>query len=308
MAYQTGPSASPVDLMAALAAFIAPHGFVAQTPWTNGAYTIQSFLKNGVYYNFQYNVSELNLSTSLAISGSGLITAQSGALNVLMKIKQIVGPHIGYHYFTDGKAVHCVVEIVTGVFTHFNFGEITKNGNWGGGAFVTGSSIKDGSLSFPAEADLISGYNQYPFMTYSTMGNTGVTSQTGIGHVRSDTNGAGRICPMGWNSIASSPNTDIVYCLAWVSNEGRRLINASPNTYNGRAVIMPITLLQATTAATGPYFQLGHVPNAGVVNMTNINPKDVVNSDWMAFPIGQKNSTAGTVYINSQMYGMAYKK
>jgi hypothetical protein len=302
MAYQTGVSGSVNDLVTALLAFAGANGFTASTAWTSGADSLVTLTKNSIFFVFQYNSTLLSLNTATAVSGSGAATAQTGAAAVSMQVNQIAGPHISYHFFCDGEACHAAVEIATNVFSHINFGFVTKNGSWTGGAFVTGSTTTP--TAGAVERQLLSGYNLLPFHTLTRVNDVNTPSSSKP-HIRTDIANVNGVSGM---AVGFSGASSTVFNKAWlVDGGGRPLLTASPNAFNGRSVIAPITLIQSTSGIDGPYYQMGHVPNAGVINIATIEPKADVNTDWMVFPIGQKG-TSGTGHINSGNYAMAYKK
>jgi hypothetical protein len=303
MSYQTGSSSGITDLISLIAAFAITDGWTVGSSWTSGAYTLLPFTKFGAYVLFQYNSTEIHLNTATSISGTGLATAQTNAASASKRIYPVTGPYSTYDLFGDGFSIHCAIQIASGVFTHINFGSVEKNGSWTGGMYVTGSSSQFTSPPSTANLAIDSGSVDFPFMT-SDVGSHNPSLPT-TSHMRSSLVGANKIAAFGRSDLVG--NTDCVFTLPWATSSGRRLIDASPNTYNGRAIILPITIVQASSGITAPYYQMGCVKNAGVTNIRDFNPRDVVNTDWMVFPIGNKGSSSGT-YIGSKNYGMAYKK
>lgn len=299
MAYQTGVTSSLLDLINTLFTFAESNGFTrgpTGSSGTNPVYDNYSLVKNGIYYTFQIprtGTVFLYMNTAEAFTGSAWSLNNPGSL----RIAQIAGPHVGYHFFADQYAIHVVVEIVTNVFVHFNFGEIKKNGTWKGGQFITGLTWFDGVYE---RLHWSSSYVSTPFDTYS-IGSSSTTSQDIKGHVRC------QLSPQATSGISTSITDGRCWFSAMADNYGRTLVNRSPNSMNGRAVLVPLNLIHGSTQNNGPYYQLGHVTNAAVVNIRNLNPKEVVNGDWMVFPMSQKNGPA-TTYINSGNYGMAYKR
>lgn len=301
MAYSTGVSSSVSDLMTALMSFATANGFTAGSTWANGSYTVVTLSKGGIHFVFQYKSDEIFLNTATSVLGSAGPLSQPGAASSNCVINRITGPHVGYHFFSDGTALHVAVEVATNAFTHFNFGFITKNGSWTGGAFVTGTYA--GGLN-SSQLGIRQPYNNYPFYTYGNVGSQNNTPAS-FGHMRSDVVSTNGLCTWGSNTISNAQNG--VYNSAWADDMGRELVIVGPNASNGRTPIVPICVLQATSGVSGPYYQLGQVPNAGLINIASIDPKAIVNTDWMVFPIGQKGDLS-SIYINSFNYAMAYKK
>lgn len=300
MAYSTGVSATISDLMTALVNFAVANGWTSST-WTASGKTLVALTRSGAeYVVIEYDATTVLMNTASAVVGSGLAVAQTNAAPVNGAIRPIQAPHVGYHLFTDGLAVHCCVEVVSGVFTHINFGLLTKNGTWTGGTFVTGS-CQSTNAGLPY-TQLLNGYNTFPFAAGGDVGVPNVSFAATM-HFRSSINGAGRTAILG---ATNQSGMDAGWGTAFATNMGRDLLSG-PNAVNGRAIIVPVNVVQATSGTSGPYYQLGNVPNAGMVNIANLDPKAVVNTDWMLFPIGQKNGS-GAVYIDSGNYAMAYKK
>lgn len=301
MAYQTGVSGSVNDFTTALTTFAAANGFTAGPAWTNAGVSFLTLLKDGIYFVFGHNSTQLVLNTATSITGTGNEREQPGAAAVTMLINPIVGPHISYHFFCDGTVCNAVAEVATNVFSHVNFGFVTKNGSWTGGAFVSGTNTTTSGAV--GAKGVLSGYNVIPFHTTSI--GAGSTLPGNKPHIRSSITAVNGISGFGTDLTGSA---SVSYNKGWFSEAGgRSLVLSNPNIFNGRSVIVPITMIQSSAGSSGPYYQLGHVPNAGIINIANIEPKSIVNTDWMVFPIGQKG-TAETAYIASSNYAMAYKQ
>jgi hypothetical protein len=52
---------------------------------------------------------------------------------------------------------------------------------------------------------------------------------------------------------------------------------------------------------------MGYVPNLRLINIALLNPKDVVNTDWMVFPLQSKTGLSGS-YAKTLNYGWAVRK
>lgn len=304
MAYQTGVSASIPDLLTSLFNFAQENGFtIGPTGTFTGTaigglpaatvYDTYSLIKGGVYFLFFVNrtgTPYVLMNTAATFTGSAFTLAAPQ----WQRIDNLAGPHVGYHFFADDVAVNAAVEIVTNVFVHLNFGSVRKNGNWVGGEFVTGLSNQGPGTVWTASLAVM------PFGAIAI----GSTNTQGLlrGHVRCE------LSPIGTSPLdGANTNSTKAYFTGLAPNCGRILLNRSPNAMNGRAVLVPINLVHGANDASGPYYQLGFVPNACFVNMRDINPKEMVNNDWMVFPMSQKNGP-GSPYLNSETIGLAYKK
>lgn len=303
MTYQTGVSASIPDLITSLLNFAQENGFtIGPTGTFTGTaigglpaatvYDTYSLIKGGVYFLFFVNrtgTPYVLMNTAATFTGSSFTLAAPQ----WQRVDNLVGPHVGYHLFADEHAVNAAVEVATNVFVHFNFGSVRKNGNWVGGEFVTGLNQGGASIWTTQAAGV-------PFGAIS-IGST--NNQASLrGHVRCE------LSPTAVSLIdGSTLSSSKAYFTGLAPNCGRILLSRSPNAMNGRAVLVPINLVHGANDANGPYYQLGFVPNACFVNMRDINPKEMVNNDWMVFPMSQKNGP-GSPYLNSENIGLAYKK
>lgn len=303
MAYSTGISSSISDLVTAVISFATSNGWTSGSSWTSGSYSLVTISKNSVHFVFQYKSDELFINTAKGVTGSGLATAQTNAVSLNCEVRPITGPHVGYHLFTDGVALHVAVEVATNSFTHFSFGEVTKTGTFAGGQFVT-VQYAPPSATTAGQLDILAGQVSWPFAS-NVVGTVQGNGVTFLSHMRMDVLGTNRVHVFSGTITPDAANT--CWSLTWASTCGRRLIEKSPNVFNGRSVIIPHTIICSTSGVTSPYYQVGSIPNAGVLNIENIAPKDLVNTDWMVFPIGVKGTTA-TTNINSRNFGVAYKK
>lgn len=295
MAYQTGVTSSRNDLITTLLTFCAANGFSVGPQWSIATDSYYSLKKGDVFFNFQVPAAQngyIQLNTALSASESPL-TSQVQAAPYNCRVENLGGPHVAYHFFSDNDGVNVVVEIVTNVFVHFNFGVLQKNGDFVGGQYVTGLHAP-----YPVYTTLFGGYNH------------GTFGQGSVGAMESNYNGtSGHVrTPIGGPVAALGVNlgTSYAWSTGMAGNAGRPLVTYSPNSFNGRSVLVPINIVQGSSGNTGPYYQLGTVGNARFINITNLNPKEKVNTDWMVFPLSQKNGP-GTTYLNSGNYGIAYR-
>lgn len=314
MAYQTGVASSINDLFTALSNWLVGQGWSSSGPWTDTHSPARTQMgltdPDGNVFTFCHMTNGdkklyLNMATSYSTAfgaAEAALEAQAGAnTQRSLGISYITPPFVGYHFFYDGKMVNVALEVVSNVFTHFNFGQITKNGSWSGGTLVTGLSI-----NYPQASSTDSNNNGYPFKSITSngywngsWGNQGFLKQAITSSV----------CGYADMSCTATDNCCVVN-QASNSNQGMRLVSgASPNGYNDRAVMLPtvLTLSTNTRGNGGNMYQLGHVPNAALVNITDLDPKTIVNNEWMIFPLCQKNGS-GATYHSSGVLGIAYRK
>lgn len=306
MAYQTGVSASIPALLAAVGTFLQGQGWTVTPEWnemnagTATGMKMTAFTSpDGSIYTFNYNsTSTLFMNLATSIDQSKPIGGQPGAFgSYSLLIRPIAGPHVGYHIFYDGYGVNVAVELVPNVFSHFNFGMITKNGSWAGGQYVTGLCTDTG---YSLIGDSYAG--SYSFKALDASGMT-MNNGTYWGFMRTPIGASGfATMAEGGYGCPSLVNQ------AMAGQQGRRLIDSSPNQWNDRSVMLPVLLVQSSVVpAGGPMIQMGTVPNVAFCNIADLDPKTVVNTDWMVFPISVKNGN-GSAYVSSGNYGIAYRK
>lgn len=308
MAYETGTATGVADLISKLNTFLTAQGFTFSSTWTNSTNTLGSITKGGNYWIYQYATSgatTLVLTTATGSTGTGLITAQPGVPSLQCWVNNIGGPYVAYHFFTDGSRVNVAIEKVAGVFSHINFGSAQKLGSWSGGSYVTGLYTEESSAT--ARGDLLNGLNSVPF-SGKMDSNTPTTNARGRrGHIRVPTAGAG-VALLG--QVPGTGTYSAYYIATGLQWEYQsEVLDASPNTFNNRAILAPVNIghITANTVGTNPLYLIAVVPNVALVRIDNLSPGDLVNGDWLVFPISQKNGPA-TTYVNSGTYGIAYRK
>lgn len=326
MAYATGTSSTIDELLSAVINFaVANAGFTVGPNWTttvrpyNGGqaegvdpnYKVRSLVKSGIYYFFQFkeDYGRLYMTTATGSNGTGAIQQQPGAPTYLggyvnhthnSFCEPIAGPHVAYFLFAQGGMVHVAVEIVPNVFVHFSFGEAIGLG--GLPDFACLMAFKSyGSYLY----DHLSAYHRLPWT--NSNGYEGQSYQEGQNHIRSPITGA----VAGWG--AGSFEGDIRRAFNPIDAAGhglREIVQArgtGASTFNNRAPLFPVNIVESSVGHMGPYYQIGMAPGVAHVNIQNIGPKEIVNTDWMVFPISQKNGN-GTTYLNTGNRGIAYKK
>lgn len=308
MTYQTGTPASLTDLMDDLVAFaVANAGYVEQANYTASTFDYVALSKGGIYTGLSYKDASgggyVLMNTSTAWAGSGLLTAQTGA--AAKNAYAYIGlTPIEYWMFTDGDCVHCVVETSSSCYSHFSFGTLTKHGTYTGGEFVSGNYWNSASWESSSSCRHLDGYT-------TTAGNTYHN------HIRC-TYGGNTIAYLGHNGSTGYNNARNLWLAAGFYNGNStdyELWRHQPNSFNGRAVLIPPEFFVAYDLASGTnptgWIPLGRIENAAFLRIDNLNAEQVVNTDWMVFPWSMKNPTSPTLAIgevNTENIGIAYKK
>lgn len=314
MAYATGAPAGTQNLIDTLINWlVSDGGFTLGSTWTfqgtatsidtsasGTSYTARALARGGEFVTLAWKTSSpdsLYMNTASSISTSLKLYNQAGASSESMQVELGTSP-VRYHLFSDGSASHCVVEWLGGVFQHINVGVLTKYGTWSGGLFVTGTCWNRNGFSGGVYYAWDTSWHVRPF--------------DAIGSTQASRSGHARVSYLG-QTVANFANVSPAGNLAvGVPLHVRRLIDRSPNAYNGRAALIPIEVLLGLEESLTPSYwrPLGRISNAAYINITNLNPGDTILTDWLVFPLSAKNS-GGTVaagYINSGNYGMTYRK
>jgi hypothetical protein len=309
MAYQTGTPASLTDLMDTFKAFALGNGGFADSGsgYSASSYTYFALNRGGVHYGFSYKDAsgggDCLFNTSTAWAGSGLLTAQTGACGKNARAFFGLTP-IQYWMFSDGDATHMVAEISSGCYAHLSVGVIEKYGTYTGGAFVSANYWNNATIGSSGNSRHLDGYTVSSSNTYinhvrvtydsKTIAGFGSNSHSGLNHVRNLWMSGGI-----YNSFSDG-----------------ELIAMQPNSYNGRSVLIPVELflaydLASSTDPTG-WIPLGRLNNCALVNIANLSAEEIVNTDWMVFPLSMKNPTGSLTLasgmVDTDNYGFAYKQ
>lgn len=205
----------------------------------------------------------------------------------------MAGPFTKYHLFggqegVDGDYMYCVVETTAGKFTHFGMGYLNRIG------------------SIPC-----------PFYvgTYWNMSTSYWRNASSDRHQRMFDSSSARYALYGGISFhqnTTSPTTEH-YKFGGVDNYTQlyggsiggmngEFFGDGPNAMNGRSILMPNHI--RLNDGTGWYRIIGMAPAFRSIDIERLQPEDIVDTDWMVFPVKAKNTTTGA---NSGNYGWAYK-
>lgn len=344
MAFTTGTAASLTAFFAAVRSFAVTNaGFTDGGTATINGNTVHTLSKGTptIYWNFEETVSRTIGAYTVYLARCRMTySAPSGTFNETTPTGQkrytafgtygINSSFTGYYLFTDGTAVHCVLEVQTGVFQHLSFGNITKTGTWTGGEYLTAGGTIDKN-----SGDGVYSYRntsaQYPFADDNGDGfapGTGAGFNSScFGFVRYVKTGSNQddFAPLGRINQSSAVSTfDEQHGLASgcrvpsVTAQGSgvdsslyaMLLNASPNAVNFRSAMFPaIVRLRDRVATTSPgfYFIAGYIPYVAIINNQNISDGEIVNTDWQVFSTIQKDGD-DTVAPGSGYVGLAYRR
>lgn len=220
--------------------------------------------------------------------------------------RNTTGPYTAYNFFTDGSCVHVVLEVSSGVFSHFSFGKVTKFGTWTGGEYTTAWY----STSYATSGDI--GYN---FNGGTAAFSGGGTSSSYSGQVYYPVGSFGDY--RDWARISSQvTNSQRAQFMTFINfNTNPSIYNASlmgpiyycgGNSVNQRAAMFPQYLLLYQSTLTSNWLA-GYADHVKYLNIEFINAKDIVETEWEVFPLIQKSGDK-TVAPLSANVGLAYRR
>lgn len=203
--------------------------------------------------------------------------------------------YIGLHLFTDGHEVNAVLEIAPGVFSHLSFGFATALSSYSL-AYVTGSlyTVYSDATSWAPGSTKINpfdgaetsndAWSRRPLVVYAnSLYYNGIFYREGgaavdgvYGH---------------WGGVGSK-------CYNY------KLYNVGMAKYNYRRPLLPMYAVICVSSARDKVVAISG--QVRYVNLTGLQNKEVVESDWMIFPYAQRTTIIGPA--NSGVYGLAYKK
>jgi hypothetical protein len=317
MAYATGVASSLDDFLSQLVSFAVTNaGFANAGSVTSssgsGSRTIQRISKGGVYWNFSRYTSNNGVLAAMGYSSvpAGYALPASGATGIgIAGIQQywtemgtwaFTGPFVGHYFFTDGTCVHAVIEIASGIYNHISFGSVSKYGSWVGGEYVTAGHYQiyapggiweawDSSYCTRPFNDQQSG-NMTPRPSYVRVANTAATADFGLVY-------------------GTQLNSNGMFCgISDAYSLYGRLLRDTPNETTGRTPLLP-GLVRLRDGVTGLYSLGGYIPHVTFMKMSqDMNPKDIINTDWQIFPITMRTGGNTTQAAPSYEYALAYRR
>lgn len=318
MAFSSGSAPNITSLIDAIRVFAVANGWANNHYADDGAGKRLHLSKNGCFINFRAAVNETfsavadletasngyalwaNISTGFAGSGTAWYK-QTGATNRTVSAAAryqyagIVGINgaVNYFLFAFTNQLFVVVENPAGFFHWLGFGNISKIGDWNGGAFFFAKHSFNESTA---------NAKTFPFFgnSYAGVGNSrGFLRVEGIdgadGFARTDASGA-------TGNYRAERLADSV-------QKQKTLWEIPPNLYSQKPVLLPISLFMTRdgatfSASTTPFSILGVLPNVYFLNLSGLVPAseypDGTGAIYRVFPFHQKqDELAATVPNNS---------
>ncbi len=213
------------------------------------------------------------------------------------------GPYVQTHMFTDGKAVHSVVELYDDVFTIMSLGVADKYGTWEGGEYLQASVAYRLSAEYAYDWDF-RGTIVFDGGSSTTSVNTRACYVRHIpdSQLTSEYDFArtGNTTHLDQESrFVVGPSTD---------NIMQTLVeDCSPSTYNERAPLFPV-YGRVLDNDTSRWIMKMSVPYVRTLNISSLTPGVLVENDWMVFPVIQKSDGDTSLAPLSDDWGLAFYK
>lgn len=326
MAYETGSTSGIEDLVTKLFTFATG---LTTTPWTQdeldtGANNRATLHRGSCYVSFGWDATaaSLGIAQSLGytagqpfynhLNDSGNADSTPSTLDSGRRVNfGSSGPGWTYYFFAGEGAtpyIHVVVEVSSGLFRHFGFGNLVKLGTWTGGEYCYGH------LWSTSDPDNVT-YVQHSFGLDGvyTGSNEGATMHVEGLPEQAGTEKWGQFCDRTSGGTDRAGNARRV--LSGGSRGGfwgRYLGWIRSSTLNAYKPLIPIPVaLYDTAAAPDTWRWLGHQPDVAIVNMASYTPKQEISvgagETWVVFPWVRKQYLQAST-DESWNAGIAYKK
>lgn len=296
MAFQTGTSSGPSDLVTLLATFAAANGWTVGN--TSDGYKVLRNTTLGINFSVSWDASNIYIRGCTGYNSGSNWLSQPGIAPVSAHCNQLTGPFKTYYFFGTGQYLHVVIETTTNIFKHIAIGLLNKNSTYTGGEYFDASYHNTGVNE-----------NNYPDAPYHRYLFDGSSSNTDLARVRVVADG------YDWRPYSNASAVAVNHvkgCVRAAWSITGALFGYSISAFNQRTTLVPIIL--AAGRPSSLYSLIGSPPDIRQVKMNNLNPGQIITlgtDEWYVFPHIQKTTTVN-VYNSSVpssgMYGYAYKK
>lgn len=335
MAYETGTSTGPIDLLSKLQTRLNTDGWtITRSGGTPGnQLTIEDgSALLGTFFSFlpieTANVESWHCQPHTSDSGDVVFQSHPGSPNTSgsgatfirfgqsnsSDVQGFEGASIAYHFFTgtvtNGRYCHVVLEGTSGIYFHLAFGTIEKVGVFDGGAYISATNFTDTA----ADAHWLFNFE------------SGVNS--GIDWLRNDDHytSIGQTTDAG----ASRWFQKIAFAGSYgeVNNMYSGLYQGGLQAWNNRSTLCPIWIHTFNSLNPVPittaFKIVGQIPDMRFISMDGRTADEIMTiggDDWMIFPMHNKQTVhqdddeaydntnlSGPPDNNTNLMGLAYRK
>ena len=304
MAFQTGVTTSIENLLQTLSTFLQANGWTEDFATTGDPGRI-AFSKNSMFIAISYSETGgspagiMNLYPNTSNDNSAQVwnsTGDSGGSNLTntpntgnLNVNNIGGPHTAYWFFENDANpayIHVVVEVDTGRFRHFGWGELDKFGDWAGGEYYYGHFWSQGfEIDAPDNTNHNLGLDgigsiesRKPFVRAPGLPDlTGPEEWLIIGNADVGPNGVDRA---GNDRYSGSGTGRRGISHAFTAIEFDRFQAFKP--------LIPMPVWFTNTSTTPDILKLlGTQPDVRQLNIANLDPGEIITvagEDWYIFP------------------------
>lgn len=337
MAYETGTSTGPNDLLDKLRIFAVAQGWTQNRWATVGSGRELCLSKGSAYFNMRsytnetafINGSNYTTKYGIAINGSDAFasgnawdrqvgypvrfggTAGQDQGHGYMPFVTSFGPFPSYYLFApDSKTIYLEVEVTTGVYQRMGFGSLDLfNGSTpGGGRFFYSTGSDAGVTNSTATytwlgTEIDNGTYSLEEVPFRAADYNSWNALNAGSFVRAAFDSFDNWCGSGYSGgSGSAAAAGMTQACQGGGVHDKILRDSSPNPMNGVGILTPNVV--AVNRANEYLHPIGVIPGIRYMDMTNYLPGDefTLGSDtWKVFPWYQKNG-------RSFMRGIAYKK
>jgi hypothetical protein len=331
MAYTNGTTSDFSGVMTDLITFCTTHcGFTLEGSFsgtqnlsyngtsTGTVYTIRCLSRGGVYWWFRYTNNNVFCLLSTGTGATWNTIANRSPNDT--EVNVLTGSY-AYRFFEVDDSVHvALTRTNSGIVTyrHLSFGKMQKHGTWTGGEYFAGS------YDFLLNASTWNNKDEFLHTRIFGYKNAAVTSGDGssggtvasYGVMRCTYNGknyanidrsaAGIETGMNeavtigaFRDRAASGTTGIIHELS---------DSYSPNLWSDTAVASPPSFLLFDNAGASRFFDLGYLTGMRFLNIKNLTPGQLVNTDWRVYPLSFPSETGAATHAASGNYGVAFRE
>ena len=279
---------------------------------TTYAYKRFSMTRGGYYWLARYHTTGGVYCMVAPNDASAVWNSTTGKPSYDYQIRP--APAAGTYYFHQYKySIHAICKLASGVHVHLNFGTLDKVGSWTGGEFFTGSYHE-----YTANVNGSPTNGTHCFMFHNAADFRLVSQQT-VPSMRCVYNSKNfAALDVSYDAVPS--NYNLVCGVGVLSHyaTSAATAGATPNVISGygpnsyapyRSPGVPIEYQLYANAGDSLWYDLGTVEGARFVNISAEDAGDVIDTNWVVYPLSIKGNT-GSVgnYASSANYGIAYYK
>lgn len=316
-----GRIVTPLDMARKFKQFALASGLFTDAGNISGEQVYSLRHTDGWFFNFNFSNDAIDL-TMTKVKPNGTITAGMPSRNDaqfrntaynLARTWKITYPLVSCHLIHTGKFIALVQEVGNGIYRHTLVGKFDTYGTIDGGEFIGGTAAH-GDIYYgrgtnaPVQfGDGLNGKQHNLVCPFSS----GVSTPTQDNRMTSATwvrydNVFIPCSANGWGTGKSNQEPNVSMRHGFIQPPYYWAFGA--NTFNGRVPQYPIEWMVhfPMSELRKPAIPMFYTNEISLLNVTNIQAGEIVNEDWICFPITNKNADVAYEY-NTLGYGVAYK-